>query len=117
MQINSNKNIRSRRDISSNEDSFKEIINDFKKARDALYEEYEWKRYNLSEIWSKWDQAKNSKINSTINNSTANLTTDFICEPKNCEPKNCTMHVGVTASIFGALILLTVAFLKLIKKF
>ena len=110
MQQDAAKNLRNRRDIEFGDDNFEEILNDFKNARDALYEEYKWKRYNISEIQRKWEELNYDK-ESTIPNTYLNVT-DI-----SCEPKNCSMHVGITASVFGALILLLVLLIKLSKKF
>ena len=111
MQSNRAKAARNRRDINSDENALKEILNDFKKARDQLYEEYEWKRYNLSEVWSRWEEKSGNKI--TIN--PINCTNDAIPYP-NEGSHDCTTHIGVTASIFGAIILLVALLLKLTKK-
>ena len=110
MQSNNAKNARSKREVNTENDNFEKIINEFKMARDALYGEYEMKRYNLSEIWNKGDDTKNFTIHSS-DNSAENSTTEY-----SCNPTDCTKHIGITMSIFGALILLTVTLLKLIKK-
>ena len=110
MQQNRANSLRNRRDIEFGNDNFEEILNDFKKARDALYEDYKWKRYNISEIWSKWEESSYDVTNA---NPAANLNATIPF----CEPKNCTMHIGITASVFGALILLLAVLTKLSKKF
>lgn len=112
MQIDAGKSDRKRREVDSNNEKLKKIIDDFKKVRDSLYEEYEWKHYNLSDIWKKWDntmQVARLPSDAFINNNTNPV-------PCTHSQSNCAIEIGATAATFGALILLAICVLKLLKK-
>ena len=107
MQIDSNGSDRRRRSINTKEKELDNLVSDFKKARDSLYEEYDWKRYNLSDIWKKWDNTvKVARLPSD----------DFYPNNTSTESCACTIEIGATATIFGALILLAFCIMKLVKK-
>ena len=109
MQINDGGSNRNRREADFNDKKLKDMVNDFKKVRDSLYEEYDWKKFNLSEVWKKWDNT----IEVRRLPSDKPLNTTIPCAQTVC---NCHTEIGATAAIFGAFFLLAICIMKLMKK-
>ena len=112
MQMNEGISNRKRREAENKEKKLKDLVDDFKKVRDSLYEEYNWKKHNLSDIWKKWDNTvKVARLPSDI--VTKNIS---VSDPCTKAEYNCTFEIGATTTIFGALILLAFCVMKILKK-
>ena len=111
MQMNEGSTNRNRREAISNEKKLKDMVNDFNKVRDSLYEEYDWKKFNLSEVWKKWDNT--IKVERIPSDKPLNVSDPFPCTQSE---HNCHTEIGVTAAIFGALFLFAICVMKLMKK-
>ena len=98
MQMNEGNSNRNKREAEYSDRKLKDMVDDFKKVRDSLYEEYDWKKYNLSEIWKKWDNT--IKVERLPSDKLPNTTNAFPCTYTD---HNCHTEIGTTAAIFGAL--------------
>ena len=88
-----------------------EILEEFKNARDAIQTNFEWKYYNIDEYKNRTrsEPFKPEIENITMINSNE---TAFMNKTDTC---NCKMEIFSTSLIFGALIIVAYAILKIIS--
>ena len=103
MQQDISKSHRNRRNINYEDDNLEMLMDDFKKARDSLYNENDWSKYNLTDVWGSIDDNRSY----TDCNNTGYQT--------NQTQDNCIKEIGISATIFGALFILALCLFKLLK--
>ena len=107
LQQDAMKNHRNRRSINYEDDNLETLMDEFKKARDTLYNENDWSKYNLTDQWSNLkDQMEYESQNKTYKNDEFQY---------GLAQNNCTKEIGISATIFGAMILLAFGMWKLFK--
>ena len=103
-------NARSKR-ASDEAQTLTEILEEFKNARDAIQTNFEWKYYNIDEYKNRTrsEPFKPEIENITMINSNE---TAFMNKTDTCD---CKMEIFSTSLIFGALIIVAYAILKIIS--
>ena len=102
---------RAKRDTVSAKSKVKDIINDFKIARDALNKQYDWKHYNATELWPTRNV---SKFDWNIHNN-PNKTDCLANDSKFNNGGDCKLEIGITSACFGFFIVILCLFLKFSK--
>ena len=106
--IFNHKQSRYRRNSISAKNKMRDILDSFKQARNDLQKKYEWKYYNVSELWNNESYTAPSFNDNLIPSYTMNSTFQT-----GENQHNCTKEITIISSVFGASILFIVCAIKI----